>query len=100
MSATIHFYSHIYIFTDNYLAATLRTMFGRRSAHNIKFYGVALFIILAGVALLAVGLVQVVGQVLWQWQFGWPMAKIMAGLMIIALGYVVLELELIRRKDK
>ena len=75
-------------------------MFGRRSADNIKFYGVAMFIILAGVALLAVGLVQVLGQFLCEWQFGWPMAKVMAGLMIIALGYIVLELELIRRKDK
>ena len=57
-------------------------------------------IILAGMTLLAVGSVQVVGQFLWEWRFGWPMAKVMAGLMIIALGYIVLELELIRRKDK
>lgn len=73
-------------------------MFGRRSTDTITFYSVALFIILAGAVLLAVGVMQLVGQMFWQWRYGWPMAKIMAGLIIIALGYIVLELELIRRK--
>ncbi len=75
-------------------------MFKRKSADQLTFYGVALLLILAGVSILALGAVQLIGQLAWQWSFGWPMAKVMSGLMIIALGYVVLELELIRRKNK
>lgn len=81
-----------------HLADTVKTMFSRRSAENLSFTGVAIFIILTGVGMLAIGSVQVVGQMMWQWQYGWPLAKVMLGLVIIALGYIVLELELIRRK--
>jgi hypothetical protein len=90
----------IICFTEYCLADTLEHMFKRRSAENLTFYGVALFIILVGIAILAVGLVQLAGQMLWEWQFGWPMAKVMAGMVILSLGYVVLELELLRRNNK
>ena len=74
-------------------------MFKRRSAKDVKFYGVALFFIIAGVALLSFGAVQWVGMMMWDWQYGWPLAKVMGGMVICAMGYIVLCLELIRHKQ-
>lgn len=99
-SPTVATLSHLTVFTDTNLAATIYFMFSRRSPENVAFHGVALFIIIVGIVFLSIGSVQLIGQMLWQWSFGWPLAKVMAGLIIIALGYIILELELIRRKLK
>lgn len=60
------------------------------------FLGVAIAIILSGAALVAVGLVEWILQYGWNHHFGDPMAKVYSGLIILSLGYVVLELEMIR----
>ncbi len=67
--------------------------------HKASFYGVALGLIVVGAAIFALGLV------------GWlcnyytgitllsiPSIKVIGGAVVIALGYIVLELELLRKK--
>lgn len=73
-------------------------MFGRDPG-KATFYGVALALIVLGAAIFALGLV------------GWlcnyyaggtllsiPSVKVMGGAIITALGYILLELELMRKK--
>ena len=69
----------------------------RNPANQRMFYSVALFFILVGAAVFALGLVQWI-LTWWGWSFGWPAAKMLGGLCLAALGYIVLELELIRNK--
>jgi hypothetical protein len=73
-------------------------LFTKQPVPGRAFYGVALFLILIGAGIVAVGLVEEFGMLLWNWQFGWPAAKTVAGLVVLALGYIILELELIRSK--
>ncbi len=67
-------------------------------SHKEKtFLGVAMFIILLGVIVLVIGLCQWVYN--WwylDYAFAMPSAKVIGGLVVIALGYIQLELELIR----
>ena len=62
------------------------------------FWGVAMFLIIAGALLLAVGLV----EWLMSWLGGPTYAdltlKVVGGLVVLALGYIHLELELLRLK--
>lgn len=67
------------------------------SPKNKNFFGVALLIIVLGVFVFTFGICQ--------WFYNWwyldyafamPSSKIIGGIMIIALGYIQLELELIR----
>jgi hypothetical protein len=70
-----------------------------RDPSKASFYGVALALIILGAAVFALGLV------------GWlcnyysestvlsiPSVKVMGGAIITALGYILLELEMIRKK--
>lgn len=63
------------------------------------FFGVAIVMILTGAALFAVG------AVAWFANYytnstivSIPSLKIMGGLVVLSLGYIILELELIRKK--
>jgi uncharacterized membrane protein YidH (DUF202 family) len=78
------------------MAAREGTMFSKHPKEK-TFFGVAMFIILLGVIVLVIGLLQ--------WFYNWwyldyafamPSAKVIGGLIVIALGYIQLELELIR----
>lgn len=73
-------------------------MFEKRSKKEISFYGVAGFIILMGAAGVAVGGVQWLMNYYGEFGFTWPMVKIFGGMVVLALGYIVLELELMRKK--
>jgi uncharacterized membrane protein HdeD (DUF308 family) len=69
------------------------------SAGSRKFYGVAIFIILMGVGTLCTGVLQVIlAPVFGNWSN--PQEMILGGLIVIALGYIVLELELLRQGVK
>ena len=64
------------------------------------FYGVAMLLILFGVAIFAYGLIQWIYNT-WTSQVCWafPSLKVIGGLTVMALGYIVLELELLRKKS-
>lgn len=69
------------------------------SKKKATFYGVALLLILIGAGLFAVGGVSWLVNVYTNTTvISIPSIKIMGGLILMALGYIVLELELIRKK--
>ena len=65
---------------------------------DISFVGVAMALIIAGAGIFAVGIVTWILSSTNNFPASWPGAKIMGGMVILALGYVLLELEFIRRK--
>jgi len=65
-------------------------------SHQPYFRGVAMALILFGAVLFAVGLSQWVLNLWWVSTYFMPSVKVMAGAVIMALGYIHLELELIR----
>lgn len=74
-------------------------MFAKKGAEH-SFYGVAMSLIVAGVIIFTYG------SAAWLFNifsldsgFYFPSFKVIGGLIIIALGYTVLELEMLRRKD-
>jgi hypothetical protein len=64
--------------------------------HTPYFYGVALATIIAGAALFALGAVEWLFGALDIQYFMHPLFKAMGGLVIMSLGYIHLELELMR----
>lgn len=68
--------------------------------HQPAFWGVALFLILAGAAVVALGLVEWLFTLLGAVRFSLPLFKLVGGLIVTALGYILLELELIRISGK
>lgn len=76
-------------------------MYKKFDPHTPYFRGVALFLILIGAGILAVGAVEWKANLIWNYNFYSPMSKVIGGLIVLALGYIQLELELIRisRKD-
>jgi uncharacterized membrane protein HdeD (DUF308 family) len=73
-------------------------IFTQHPTNSRTFYGVAMFLILIGAGTFSTGVVQTILETFFNWQFGWPLAKILGGLVILSLGYIVLELELMRQK--
>ena len=72
-----------------------------KNAKSVSFYSVALAIITAGVIILGVGIAFYALNLFADYQFASPSTKIIGGLIILALGYIHLELELIRQpKEK
>lgn len=70
-----------------------------KKTHDVSFYGVAMALIVVGAAIFVCGLVawyiQSVGV---SAVVALPFFKVIGGLIILALGYVVLELEMLRKK--
>ena len=62
------------------------------------FYPVALFLILLGASIATVGGVFWSLNMYYGYSFSIPSIKVIGGVIICALGYVILELELIREK--
>ncbi|MEK9156043.1 MAG: hypothetical protein AAB360_01940 [Patescibacteria group bacterium] len=74
-------------------------MFKKKDTSH-QFYSVAMAIILAGAFIFTYGAVG------WLWNvfgtscsFVYPSEKIIGGLLVIALGYIQLELDLLRQKQ-
>ena len=66
--------------------------------HKTYFKGVALATILCGAVILALGLVEW-GMNYWgSSSFSEPVLKVIGGLVVLSLGYIHLELELLRVK--
>lgn len=72
-------------------------MFGR-DASKVSFLGVAMFLILAGATVLAVGIVMWLFNFFGTSVYSIPSEKIIGGLIIIGLGYIAMEIELIRTR--
>lgn len=75
-------------------------LYQRKDLKEANFYSVALFMIFVGAAILGFG---IVGWVFNSLGYGGviyhaPSYKVMGGLVIILLSYIVLELELLRLK--
>lgn len=69
-----------------------------KDANKVSFLGVAIIFILSGATILALGLVMWLFNVCGDASFSIPSSKVIGGLVILALGYIVLELELLRKK--
>jgi hypothetical protein len=70
-----------------------------KNLKDVSFFGVSIFLILTGALIFVFGLMAwyltgVSGMTV----MAFPFFKVIGGLIIIALGYVVLELELLRKK--
>lgn len=74
-------------------------MFSKRDFNKISFYGVALALILFGAVIAAIGLA---AWFLSAMGFGticaYPFFKVMGGVVILGIGYIILEVELLRKK--
>ena len=69
-----------------------------KDKHKPYFRGVAMAIILCGVFLLAVGIVEMSLNLWRSSSYSQPFFKIVGGFIVLALGYIHLELEEIRIK--
>lgn len=73
-------------------------MFTRTRDHTPYFQGVAIALILAGASIFAIGSLQWLLNFFADYGFASPSFKIIGGLVVTALGYIHLELELQRIK--
>jgi len=69
-----------------------------KNRKNVSFFGVGIALILSGAIILSVGSVMWLFNVFSDSSFAMPSAKVIGGLVIMALGYIQLELEWIRTK--
>lgn len=65
---------------------------------KVSFFGVAIFLILAGATIFSLGIVMWLFNYYGDSTFSVPSQKIIGGLTVLALGYVVVEMELLRKK--
>ena len=72
--------------------------FTKRDFNKISFAGVGLAFILIGAIVTAFGLAGWLIQALGGQVMAFPFFKAMGGFVIIGLGYLILELELLRKK--
>lgn len=75
-------------------------MYKNFDPHKPYFYGVAMALIVAGSLVFTVGLVELLSNLIGTTNFNQPAIKLIGGLIVIALGYIHLELELTRIKTK
>jgi hypothetical protein len=74
-------------------------MFGRKHPKEVSFFGVAIGVIFVGAALFSLGVVGWFFNYFSPFQqVGYPMLKVLTGIIIIALGYIIVELEWMRRE--
>jgi len=69
-----------------------------KNRKNVSFFGVGIALILSGAFILSIGSVMWLFNVYGNSGFAMPSAKVIGGLVIMALGYIQLELEWIRTK--
>lgn len=73
-------------------------MFKKFDNHKPYFRNVAIATLLCGAAILALGIVEL-GMNLWgNTEYSAPLFKMVAGLIVTSLGYIHLELEMLRIK--
>lgn len=73
-------------------------MLTKRDYNKISFVGVGLFFIIVGAVVVAFGLAGWLIQVSGGQVMAYPFFKAIAGMILIGLGYLILEIELLRKK--
>ena len=66
--------------------------------HKPYFRGVAMATLLTGAVLAALGAAELILNLWWNYEFTSPIFKIIGGLAVMSLGYIHLELEMMRVK--
>ena len=69
-----------------------------KNRKNVSFFGVGIALIIIGASILSVGSVMWLFNIYGDSSFSIPSVKIIGGLVVLALGYIQLELEWIRTK--
>lgn len=72
-------------------------MFRGKHPKEVSFFEVAVLVIFIGAGLFSLGIVEWFFNYFSAFEAGYPMLKVISGIIIIALGYIVVELEWIRR---
>jgi hypothetical protein len=72
----------------------------RHNSHEPYFWGVAMMLITIGCTVFAVGVVEWIANAYGTAGFFAPTYKLFGGLVVISLGYIVLELELLRTQKR
>ncbi len=73
-------------------------MFRKFDNHKPYFRGVAVATLLAGAVFAALGAAELILNLGWNYVFTSPIFKIIGGLAVMSLGYIHLELEMLRVK--
>lgn len=73
-------------------------MFKKRDYNKISFMGVALALILFGAFICGFALAAWILRFFGVFVGALPFFKVIGGLVILALGYIILEIELLRKK--
>lgn len=73
-------------------------MFTRKRLSEISFHGVGMAMIALGAIILALGLAFWGLNIFADYGFVSPSTKVIGGALIIGLGYLILELELLRKQ--
>lgn len=71
-------------------------MYKNFDPHKSYFHGVALSIIIIGASIATIGTVEWISNMANDSGFSSPALKVIGGLIILALGYVQIEIELLR----
>ncbi len=69
-----------------------------RDPNKVSFLGVAMFLILAGATIFAIGAVTWLFNYFGTTTFNIPSQKVIGGLIILGIGYIALEIEFIRQR--
>ena len=69
-----------------------------KNRKNVSFFGIGIVLILIGAFILSVGGVMWLFNIYGISDFSMPSTKVIGGLIVLALGYIQLELEWIRTK--
>lgn len=72
-------------------------LFRNRNPKDVSFVGVGGAVILFGSFVFSVGLVEWLYNYFTLEIFVYPLGKLLAGIVVLTLGYILLELELLRR---
>ena len=72
-------------------------MFPQRNPKEISFYGVGIVLIILGAGILSVGAVEWLFNYFGATGFVAPLFKVIGGAVVLGLGYIQIELELIRK---
>lgn len=69
-----------------------------KDRNNISFFGVGVLLVFFGAAIFSIGLVMWLFNYFGSTVFSAPSQKVIGGLMVLGLGYILLDLEFLRKK--
>ncbi len=75
-------------------------MLPKRDPENISFYSVGLLVIAIGAGIVGLGIAQWFLNYFKEFSFFAPSIKAIGGLVVISLGYIQIEVELLRKRKQ